>query len=104
MYAENRQKESKNQKCANRDMPHTRAKKWRNVAAFWILGLCNNFPYVVMLSAAFDILSQLENKASATPSSGAACTAVGGEYPGRKCNKLSTSVRFLACVCFCVGG
>ncbi|KAL5475116.1 hypothetical protein EMCRGX_G027174 [Ephydatia muelleri] len=78
------------------NMPRTRAEKWRNVFAFWILGLCNNFPYVVMLSAAFDILSQLENKASATPSSGAACTVVGGEYPGRKCNKLSTSVILLA--------
>ena len=30
--------------------------KWRNLVAFWILGLCNNFGYVVMLSAAHDIL------------------------------------------------
>uniref|UniRef100_A0A803YDV2 Uncharacterized protein n=1 Tax=Meleagris gallopavo TaxID=9103 RepID=A0A803YDV2_MELGA len=28
----------------------------RNGAAFWLMGLCNNFPYVVMLSAAHDIL------------------------------------------------
>uniref|UniRef100_A0AC34QJS0 Battenin n=2 Tax=Panagrolaimus sp. JU765 TaxID=591449 RepID=A0AC34QJS0_9BILA len=28
----------------------------RNVIAFWILGLCNNFAYVIMLSAAKDIL------------------------------------------------
>ena len=75
------------------NMPRTRAEKWRNVTAFWILGLCNNFPYVVMLSAAFDILSQLEHKTSGAPSSGVACTAVDGEYPGRRCNKLSTSVR-----------
>ena len=27
-----------------------------------ILGLCNNFPYVIMLSAAYDILEQLEHK------------------------------------------
>lgn len=30
--------------------------RWRNFAAFWILGLCNNYGYVVMLSAAHDIL------------------------------------------------
>uniref|UniRef100_A0A0B8RSG0 Battenin n=1 Tax=Philothamnus irregularis TaxID=1899461 RepID=A0A0B8RSG0_9SAUR len=29
----------------------------RNNAGFWLLGLCNNFAYVVMLSAAHDILS-----------------------------------------------
>uniref|UniRef100_A0A0N5AMN0 Battenin n=1 Tax=Syphacia muris TaxID=451379 RepID=A0A0N5AMN0_9BILA len=31
--------------------------KLRDELAFWILGLCNNFAYVVMLSAAEDILS-----------------------------------------------
>lgn len=30
--------------------------RWRNLAAFWLLGLCNNYGYVVMLSAAHDIL------------------------------------------------
>lgn len=30
--------------------------RWRNLVAFWILGLCNNYGYVVMLSAAHDIL------------------------------------------------
>lgn len=30
---------------------------WRNAVGFWLLGLCNNFCYVVMLSAAHDILS-----------------------------------------------
>ena len=30
--------------------------RWRNLIAFWILGLCNNYGYVVMLSAAHDIL------------------------------------------------
>uniref|UniRef100_A0A5F9DTN7 Battenin n=1 Tax=Oryctolagus cuniculus TaxID=9986 RepID=A0A5F9DTN7_RABIT len=34
-----------------------RTAHWRNAAGFWILGLCNNFSYVVMLSAAHDILS-----------------------------------------------
>uniref|UniRef100_A0A667IBF6 Battenin n=1 Tax=Lynx canadensis TaxID=61383 RepID=A0A667IBF6_LYNCA len=30
---------------------------WKNAMGFWLLGLCNNFSYVVMLSAAHDILS-----------------------------------------------
>lgn len=32
--------------------------KIRNLVAFWILGLCNNYGYVVMLSAAHDILKE----------------------------------------------
>lgn len=31
---------------------------WRDLAAFWILGLCNNYGYVVMLSAAHDIIGR----------------------------------------------
>lgn len=30
--------------------------KMLTLASFWILGLCNNFGYVVMLSSAHDIL------------------------------------------------
>ena len=30
--------------------------RWRDLLAFWILGLCNNYGYIVMLSAAHDIL------------------------------------------------
>lgn len=41
--------------------------RWRNFAAFWILGLCNNYGYVVMLSAAHDIL---ESKFGTTMVSG----------------------------------
>lgn len=29
---------------------------WRDLLAFWILGLTNNYGYVVMLSAAHDII------------------------------------------------
>ena len=32
--------------------------RWRDLLAFWILGLCNNYGYVVMLSAAHDILTR----------------------------------------------
>lgn len=31
---------------------------WRDLAAYWILGLCNNYGYVVMLSAAHDIIGR----------------------------------------------
>lgn len=31
---------------------------WRNILSFWILGLCNNYGFVVMLSAAFDIIKR----------------------------------------------
>lgn len=32
---------------------------WRDLVAYWILGLCNNYGYVVMLTAAHDILKEL---------------------------------------------
>ncbi|KAK0424735.1 hypothetical protein QR680_008820 [Steinernema hermaphroditum] len=38
------------------ESPRPSSTLWRNCAAFWILGLCNNFAYVIMLSAAKDIL------------------------------------------------
>lgn len=31
---------------------------WRDLTAFWLLGLCNNYGYVVMLSAAHDIIAR----------------------------------------------
>lgn len=33
--------------------------RWRDLTAYWILGLCNNYGYVVMLSAAHDIVEQI---------------------------------------------
>lgn len=35
---------------------------WRDLTAYWIFGLCNNFGYVVMLTAAHDILDELSGK------------------------------------------
>ena len=37
---------------------------WRDLTAYWILGLCNNYGYVVMLSAAHDIISRFGNGVS----------------------------------------
>eukprot|EP01134_Creolimax_fragrantissima_P006248 CFRG6248T1 len=34
---------------------------WRDVIGFWIFGLCNNYPYVIMLSAATYILEKEEH-------------------------------------------
>lgn len=35
---------------------------WRDLVAYWILGLCNNYGYVVMLSAAYDIIARFGTK------------------------------------------
>lgn len=37
------------------------AGRWRDLTAYWILGLCNNYGYVVMLSAAHDIIGRLNS-------------------------------------------
>ncbi|KAK4312350.1 hypothetical protein Pmani_016215 [Petrolisthes manimaculis] len=42
----------------NNNKEGRRKEKWQNLAAYWFLGLTNNFAYVVMLSAAHDILSR----------------------------------------------
>uniref|UniRef100_A0A7E4UQF1 Battenin n=1 Tax=Panagrellus redivivus TaxID=6233 RepID=A0A7E4UQF1_PANRE len=39
-------------------MPTATGELTRNLIAFWLLGLCNNFAYVIMLSAAKDILEK----------------------------------------------
>lgn len=34
---------------------------WRDLTSYWIFGLCNNFGYVVMLTAAHKILHDIEH-------------------------------------------
>ncbi|XKL69286.1 hypothetical protein PGB90_007055 [Kerria lacca] len=58
----------------------------RSTVAYWILGLCNNYGYVVMLSAAHDILTRLD-KFDNQPK------ILNND---RKCNELSTGVILLA--------
>ncbi|XP_056143887.1 battenin [Lampris incognitus] len=50
---------------------HSEPSKWRNWSGFWLIGLCNNFAYVVMLSAAHDILKKQisDNTTVPTPAS-----------------------------------
>lgn len=45
----------------------TSARTWRTLIAFWVLGLCNNYGYVVMLSAAKDIIAQQQTEAVIFP-------------------------------------
>ncbi|XP_075345680.1 battenin, partial [Mycteria americana] len=69
------------------DPPQPPSTHWRNGAAFWILGLCNNLPYVLMLSAARDILE---------PRQGAQVPAPHGNGSGYDCNPVSTGAVLLA--------
>lgn len=63
---------------------------WRNLVAFWILGLCNNYGYVVMLSAAHDILA---HEFHVDPSS---VPTPPPDPNRRECNTLSTGAILLA--------
>lgn len=49
------------------DLSAVRTRKWRlwrAFVAYWLLGLCNNYGYVVMLSAAHDILKDINGHVS----------------------------------------
>ncbi|KAM9250228.1 battenin [Cariama cristata] len=69
------------------DPPEPPSPPWRNGAAFWLLGLCNNLPYVLMLSAARDILE---------PPHGAQVAAPHGNGSRYDCNPISTGAVLLA--------
>uniref|UniRef100_A0A1B0AKK2 Battenin n=1 Tax=Glossina palpalis gambiensis TaxID=67801 RepID=A0A1B0AKK2_9MUSC len=61
---------------------------WRDLCAYWILGLCNNYGYVVMLSAAHDIIGQFHYDDLSDYAD-----AVG---KGRHCHIVSTGAILLA--------
>lgn len=65
----------------------------RNRIGFILLGLTNNFAYVIMLSAAYDLLKQAESPPATGATSGTATPA--GE-PEKYCNEHSTSTILLA--------
>lgn len=50
-------KVNKNKTEKNSDDPQL----WRNLLAYWILGLCTEFGYVVIICAAHDILHRFES-------------------------------------------
>ncbi|CAI4223088.1 unnamed protein product [Auanema sp. JU1783] len=63
----------------------------RNLISFWILGLCNNFAYVIMLSAAKDILEKEHDGHPANSTS--TCRE---KIDDRHCQHLSTGSVLLA--------
>ncbi|XP_033188049.1 battenin [Bombus vosnesenskii] len=71
--------------------------RWRNFAAFWILGLCNNYGYVVMLSAAHDILESKFGTTMEPVTEFTNGTVTTTNTTGiRSCNTLSTGAILLA--------
>ncbi|KAF7646099.1 hypothetical protein LDENG_00193700 [Lucifuga dentata] len=77
-----------------------RCTKWRNWSGFWLLGLCNNFAYVVMLSTAHDILKKQESENSTAPTPATlAMDFEGGSRSNSSrydCNPVSTAAVLLA--------
>jgi len=70
---------------------------FRNLLAFWIFGLTNNFPYVIMLSAAHDILDDPD--ANQTFPNGSLPTGMddaNGSTNRLDCNTISTGAILLA--------
>uniref|UniRef100_T1PIM3 Battenin n=1 Tax=Musca domestica TaxID=7370 RepID=T1PIM3_MUSDO len=60
---------------------------WRDLTSYWILGLCNNYGYVVMLSAAHDIIGQFHEDVPSNDETGG---------KGRECHIVSTGAILLA--------
>uniref|UniRef100_A0A8C9D6Z9 Battenin n=1 Tax=Panthera leo TaxID=9689 RepID=A0A8C9D6Z9_PANLE len=69
---------------------------WKNAMGFWLLGLCNNFSYVVMLSAAHDILSHQRasgNQSRVDPDPAPTTRNSSSRFD---CNSVSTAAVLLA--------
>ncbi|KAK6626469.1 hypothetical protein RUM44_008942 [Polyplax serrata] len=67
----------------------------RIVTAFWLLGLCNNYIYVIMLSAAHDIIHRVESRPDDLNSTLSPSQSFLGDT-GRNCTKLTTGAILLA--------
>lgn len=67
-----------------------RRERTRNLVAYWFLGLCNNYAFVIMLSAAHDILSNDFQANSTDP------TPIPITNNTRDCNPVSTGAILLA--------
>jgi len=73
------------------DLPQReRRERTRNLIAYWFLGLCNNYAFVIMLSAAHDILSNDFQPNSTDP------TPLPITNNTRDCNPVSTGAILLA--------
>uniref|UniRef100_A0A1A9WE49 Battenin n=1 Tax=Glossina brevipalpis TaxID=37001 RepID=A0A1A9WE49_9MUSC len=69
---------------------------WRDLTAYWILGLCNNYGYVVMLSAAHDIIGQFHHEVVLARSSKEPANVDDDIGKGRHCHIVSTGAILLA--------
>ena len=78
--------------------------KWRSIIGFWMIGLANHYPGVIMLSAAFDIIHHLSGLSETLDNlESDPCTLYNGSYVGREpCERKGTSVSVCVCVCVCV--
>nr|XP_020463954.1 battenin isoform X2 [Monopterus albus] len=83
--------------AGQRSVTSGRCNQWRSLTGFWLLGLCNNFAYVVMLSAAHDILKKQESE-NATASTTAMDFQGGNSSNSSRydCNPVSTGAVLLA--------
>ncbi|GAB1609705.1 battenin-like isoform X1 [Argonauta hians] len=68
----------------------------RNLVAFWIFGLCNNFAYVIMLSAAHDILKEESNKGGNQSISDQNNSLPAGNGSTLICNEIGTGAILIA--------
>jgi len=72
----------------------------RNLTGFWLLGLCNNFAYVVMLTAASDILEDKpdtkHNETNSTTAHPFVLTHNDSHKLVEHCNKIGTGAILLA--------
>ncbi|XP_034045586.1 battenin isoform X2 [Thalassophryne amazonica] len=89
-----------NADCDHSPAANDRCTQCRNWSAFWLLGLCNNFAYVVMLSAAHDILQKQES-GNSTGSIGTTlvtnfANASSSNSSRYDCNPVSTAAVLLA--------
>ncbi|KFM79238.1 Battenin, partial [Stegodyphus mimosarum] len=73
----------------DRDLSTDTVKRIRNLVGFWVLGLCNNFAYVVMLSAAYDLLHVDYHKSEEQ-------VVIHNESNVTRCNPISTGAILLA--------
>jgi len=73
-----------------------RSESVRNLVGFWLLGLFNNFAYVIMLSAAHDILHRDFNNQTVPVGDALNVEIEARNNTGRDCNPMSTGAILLA--------
>ncbi|CAH1153453.1 unnamed protein product [Phaedon cochleariae] len=69
--------------------PNTKTRRWRAFVAYWILGLCNNYGYVVMLTAASDIIANQSGESTSEENNN-------NTNHQRNCTYMSTGAILLA--------